>query len=362
VRARLALALGALAAAACTKQRPKERPPLADPIASYDGDPVQAMKAELADQILAAYQRDEPPEVDTATISPEIGPARIGVGPGDVLITADDFARAPSRWPLFLAARAEVRSRRLDVQLARDRSAAYVSDELAWRIPACGRIATVPMRLTALYAHDGDRWVQVFEHLSFARQPTIDKTGLVGRPFDSALQSRDLADELSRGVARASGFVADDATLLGPAVTDLWTGPIAVAAIPALASEDRRVGLVGRNPQTSTIAYWVGNFTMGGTGKIRVRGTFVFELRAHEQAPSDPPPAAPPKKKFGLPRTSEARELQNPCTREGQACRWVLVQAHVSQPIRDKDLATTVFGVSLAQPYVPEQPLGVACD
>lgn len=339
---------------------------LADPVAAYDGDPVQAMKSELADQILAAYQRDEPPEVDTAMLSPEIGPARIGVGPGDILITADDFARAPSRWPLFLGpqARAEVRSRRLDVQLARDRSAAYVSDELAWRIPACGRIATIPMRLTALYAHDGDRWVQVFEHLSFARPPAVDDAGLVGRPFETAIESRDLADELSRGIARASGFVADDATLLGPAVSDTWTGPIAFAAVPGLVTEHRRVGLLGRNPRTATIAYWVGNFTMDG-GKIRVRGTFVFELRARDA--TDPPPPIPTapsdkKRKSAVAWGAEARELQNPCTREGEACRWVLVQAHVSQPIRDKELATKVFGVSLAEPYVPEQPLGVACD
>ena len=35
----------------------------------------------------------------------------------------------------------------------------------------CGRTAVIPLRITTLYAHDGDRWVPVFEHLSFGRTP-----------------------------------------------------------------------------------------------------------------------------------------------------------------------------------------------
>ncbi|MCX5745566.1 MAG: hypothetical protein NT062_24075 [Proteobacteria bacterium] len=356
--------------AACPKRPPKERIQLADPVTSYDGDPVQAMKAELADQILLAYQRDESPDVDTATIAAEIGPARIGVGPGDVLISADDFARAPSRWPLFLGpnARAEIRSKRLSIELARDRSAAYVSDELAWRIPACGRTATIPIRVTALYAHDGDRWVQVFEHLSFAHPPAVDPEGLVGKPFKSATApDRDLVDELSRGVssdvARQGGIVADDATMIGPVVNDSWEGPSAVASIPALISDDRRVGLVGRDPASSTIAYWVGNFTMQvpGGGRVRVRGTFVFEHR--KRAPTTVALDAPePRRRTLAERAEAAFHAVNPCATDASTCRWTLVQAHVSQAIRDKDLATTVFGASLVQPYVPEQPLGVSCD
>ncbi len=330
-------ALLLLAVAGCPHPAPKSRVVLADPVASIDGDPVQAMKAELADQILTSYERDEPPDVDTGMIARDVGPARFGVGPGDVLITPDDFARVPSRWPLFLGREApfEIRSKRLAVELSADRSAAWMSDEISWRIPTCGRTAVVPMRVTALYAHDGDRWVQVFEHLSYARAPVPDAEGLIGKAFKSATADRDLSDALSHGVARTSGFVADDATLIGPAPTDLWQGVEAQAALPTtLIAEDRRIGFVGRASELATIAYWVGNFVIDvpahgvvPAGKVRLRGTFVFERRKH-----------------------------------GETTRWMLVQAHVSAPIRDLDLASAVFGVSLVTPFVPSQPLSVSCD
>ena len=352
---RLAVILALVAATSgCRKKTPAARPLLGDPVASFDGDPLVAMRDELADQVLASYGRDEPPDVETRMISRAIGPARIGVGPGDVLVTADDFARAPSRWPLYLGheAKLDLQSKRLAVELAADRSAAWVSDEVSWRIPACGRTAVVPMRMTALFAHDGDRWVPVYEHLSFARPPVPDAEGLIGKAIKSASVDRDLSDALSHAVARTPGFVAPDATLIGPTPDDLWRGPEAIQSIPpVLVAEDRRIGLVGRVADTATVAYWIGNFVIdvparGGkpAGKVRVRGTFAFERRLYV-APGQTPPTPAPK-----------------CSDDPKACRWLLVQAHVSAPIRDLDLATGVFGVSLATPYVSDQPLSLSCD
>jgi len=54
-------------------------------------------------------------------------------------------------------------------------------------------------------------------------------------------------------------------------------------------------------------------------GKVRLRGTFVFEKRAG---------------------------------------KWLVVQAHVSKPIDDIDLAQRVFGTAL----VSEKPLQITCD
>src|SRR5262249_30730506 len=154
------------------------------------------MVAELQDDILASYERDEPPDVETQMIPPAVGPARIGVGPGDVLY-ADELQRAPSRWPLRVAAgtQSSVRSKRLDIHFALDKqvSAAWMSDELSWRITMCGRTSVIPLRITALYAHDGDRWVQVFEHLSFAQVPVprLDASGaLLGKPIANAQLSK----------------------------------------------------------------------------------------------------------------------------------------------------------------------------
>ena len=170
-----ALATAALLVlAACP---PPPRPPpahLHENGASADDDETRLARlvAELREDILLSYERDEPPETETGTLDPTVGAARIGVGPGDFLIAAE-LERAPSRWPLFVSrdARTGVVSKRLEIHVAQDQSAAWMSDELSWRIGMCGRTAVIPLRATALYAHDGDRWVEVFEHLSFGDVP-----------------------------------------------------------------------------------------------------------------------------------------------------------------------------------------------
>src|SRR6185436_8106547 len=157
---------------------------------------------ELQDDILASYERDEPPELDSSMIVPAIGTARIGAGPGDVYI-AGDLARAPSRWPLDVdrSMRTDVRSKNLSIQVAADQTAAWMSDELSWRIETCGRTAVIPLRITALYAHDGDRWIPVFEHLSFGWAPTpLDAPP--PKAIKTEVVSGDLRDELSGVLGR----------------------------------------------------------------------------------------------------------------------------------------------------------------
>jgi hypothetical protein len=247
-----------------------------------------------------------------------------------------------------------VRSTRLDIHLAADpsASAAWMSDEVSWRITLCGRIAVIPLRITALYAHDGDRWVQVFEHMSFGDVPRPYADGLRGLQMPSAVVQRELADELSRTLApllyhqatRIPDIVSldpkhlaeDDPSqpaptlLLAPDPDGEWHGEddVARAAVVdgVLHPDDRRVGTVGPSVATSRIAYWVGNIVadlaarpgMKG-GKVRLRGTFVFEKRKD---------------------------------------RWVVVQGHVSKPIDDLDLAQAVFGTAL----LSEKPLAITCD
>jgi len=110
---------------ACAKPVVKEAQPLVDPVATNDGDRLSAMKTELENDILESYDRDEAPELETGMLSPAIGGARIGVGPGDMLI-AQDLRRAPSRWPLNVdrATLTSVRSKRLAVSFAIDETAA----------------------------------------------------------------------------------------------------------------------------------------------------------------------------------------------------------------------------------------------
>jgi hypothetical protein len=228
--------------------------------------------------------------------------------------------------------------------------------------------------MTALYAHDGDRWVQVFEHLSWARVPmpyfAVDATGKVSNVLRGAsmiqrgenpIVDRKLADELSGVIQallsrqpervkqvvsldpqhRAEGDPSQAAPtlLLAPDPEGEWHGEQEVAHLElvdgSLRAEDRRVGTVGPSVSRSTIAYWVGNFVaelaarpgIEAGSKVRLRGTFVFEKRSNG--------------------------------------RWIVVQGHLSEPIDDIDLAADVLGSSLAmseQDFLRKKPLQVTCD
>lgn len=369
-RARVgALGLAVAALAGCQGARSKGTAPLADPVAGTDGNVIAAMVAELQDDVLAAYERDEPPEIETGMLDPQIGGARIGVGPGDVLV-AGELERAPSRWPLRIdpSMPTDVRSKRLETHLAQDYSAAWVADEISWRIAMCGRTAVIPLRITMLYAHDGDRWVPVFEHMSFARKAEPQRDGtLYGKPIPSKVPSSDFKDELSnivgpllsqqpsRGRALASG---PEAMLLGPDITAEWHGPDVLTAVltpgPAKKVEDRRIGYVGRSLGKSTIAYWIGNVVAElparpgiAAGKVRLRTTFVFERRRQIKADD----------------ANTRRFAGKSCAEDGTDCAWVLVQGHVSQPIGDQDLANRVFGTALESPNLESgEALQVTCD
>ncbi len=349
---RLAMALALLVACGTTKP-----PPVLHDISTTGADTEDERRdrklAELKDDILSSYERDEPPDFETAMIGGDVGGARIGVGPDDVLYDRKGAARAPGRWPLDIDRDlTDIRSKHLEIHLAGKRGdvpAAWMSDELSWRITTCGRTAVIPLRMTALYAHDGDRWVVVFEHMSFAPPPSPEGQPL-GKTVPSAIVNHwtDLADSLSRVVdpvlthqVTAADSIPADALLIGPKLEDEWRGPVQIAAGHVVESrlidEDRRIGTIGRTPGKSTIAYWVGTFvtdqpTRPGEppARVRLRGTFVFESRPIDGKSSCP----------------------------GDNCRWQLVQGHVSTPIGDYDLAKKVFGAAL----ISDTPLRVRCD
>jgi len=329
-----------------------------------DATRLARLFAELQDDILTSYDRDEPPDLDTGMIDPRVGTARIGAGPGDVYL-AGDLARAPSRWPLDVdrSTRTEVRSKHLEIQIAADQSAAWMADELSWRIAMCGRTAVIPLRLTALYAHDGDRWVPVFEHLSFGWPPTPSDAPLP-KPIKTEVSSGDLKDELSGVLGRSLLRTPHDplvaaqdpsAMVLGPDAGDEWHGAAVLdARLPAGKLEDRRVGTVGRSRDTATIAYWVGNYIADiparpwvPAGKVRMRVTHVFEKRRLAA------------KDRAAPEVTSCAQDDRPGARKPPGdCHWMLVQSHVSQPITDEELTRQVFGSAL----IAAKPLKLDCS
>jgi len=357
------LALVLLVACQSAQPKPPVVPDVTVPVTDTEVERRQRMIAELQDDILSSYERDEPPDLDTELIDPRIGPARIGVGPGDVLFGLEVRERASSRWPLRVdkTLKSAVRSKRLDIHLSSDKqvSAAWMSDELSWRITFCGRTAVIPLRVTALYAHDGDRWVQVIEHLSFGRQPMPAADGaLVGRPMADAIIDTRLSDELGHAVVtlfsqqsdRVRGLVALDpehraeddprqpapSFLLAPDPDSEWHGDDDVARVQIadgklVKIQDRRVGVIGRSVAKATIAYFVANLVVdlrvhpgSPSSQVLLRGTFVFERRGDQ---------------------------------------WVLVQGHVSEPISDYALASRVFGTALESVNLESgEALRLTCD
>jgi hypothetical protein len=351
VRALLAV-LPALLAGCPSPPKPPSTPSETATTREDDATRLARLYAELQDDILTSYERDEPPDQDSAMIDPKVGAARIGAGPGDVYIAAE-LRRAPSRWPLDVdhATRTEVRSKNLAIHIAADQSAAWMADELSWRIEVCGRTAVIPLRVTALYAHEGDRWISVFEHLSYGQAGPASLDNVAPKPIATEVASSELEAALQDIVERSllrtprdPQALAQDATslVLGPGAADEWAArQVLGARVPAGELEQHRVAAVGRRGQEPTIAYWVGNYLadVPGRGAVGMRATFVFEKRP---APS---------------RDSKKLETRV-CRTDPASCRWTLVQSQLSQPISDDQLTSAVFGTALLSP----KPLMLDCS
>ena len=132
----------------------------------------------------------------------------------------------------------------------------------------------IPLRVTMLYARDGDRWVPIFEHMSFGQIPAPRRDGtLYGTRIPSKVASYpDMVDELSSAMSpvlslgknrTAALATGPEAMLLGPNIDAEWHGLDMLRATilpgPARNVEDRRIGFVGRSVDKATIAYWIGN-------------------------------------------------------------------------------------------------------
>lgn len=330
-----------LALAACTQRTPVGKSTVVgDPFAGDNGDETPILRRELESEVLDSYQRDDRiAEGDWAgVISPDLGIVRFGVAPGDEDVTTRG-GPPPRRLPLGLAV-AEgmapcdhvLRSKKLELHLADDGGTAWVSDEVAACAIVCGKIALVPLRLSAVYVRGGDRWVVAAEHLSYA-QPAA---ALIARgerraaPLDAASSARSWGPALTRLAATAIAATAPDARAAVFATTPdalaWWPDPAHELRGPALASGpsltdafdadqiELEAGRIGLGPALTggqgTIAWWAGTIAIsahGATGAVplRLRALFVFERRP---------------------------------------IGWRVVHAHVSAPIDDAELAHDIGG------------------
>lgn len=89
----------------------------------------------------------------------------LGVTPNDIVFGVEPKELAIDR-RIFPHYSPRVLSKNLDVHLSQDGSVAWVFDEISYRVQYMNREASIPIRLTAIYVRDGERWVLVGENRS----------------------------------------------------------------------------------------------------------------------------------------------------------------------------------------------------
>jgi len=90
----------------------------------------------------------------------------VGVTPSDIIVGKSPAALGEDR-RLYRERDVQILSKNLDVHLSRDGSVGWVYDEISLRVGFEGREASIPIRSTAVYVRDVDRWVLAAEHLSY---------------------------------------------------------------------------------------------------------------------------------------------------------------------------------------------------
>jgi hypothetical protein len=355
---RRALALAALLLAGCPKPTTGAKAtPVGDPFSGESSDETAVLRHELESEVRESYERDEVSTTEDwqDVLDPSLGIVRFGVRPGDEQVVTKG-ATPPRRLPLRIVASDDgagaceetLRSNDLRVYLSPDASTAWVTDELTACVPACGKQALLPLRLSAVYVRGGDRWVLAVEHLSYP-QPAAS---LIARGDDHATaidsfvsrraSAPDLANLVPSAIAetvpadRESTFATDGQALAwwpdpahelrgaaisgGPSLTDAFDAA-------SITTEGARLGI---GPQTGpgAIAWWAGMILvkartgLGGENNevpLRLRGTFVMRR--------DPD-------------------------------RWRIVQSHVSAPIDDQTLAHEIA----ADAKIVDGRIIVPCD
>ena len=164
--------LGVLAVsllAACPRPAPRERPPPPETRPEPVEVPREVLEHDLEATVMENYShltlgnfgayRDSLAGDQSITL--------IGVMPDDVVVgrrprdAARDRRLYPMLGPTILA-------KNLEVHMAEDGSVGWVFDEMSYRVPYGGRTASIPIRNTAVFVRDFDRWVLALEHQSYA--------------------------------------------------------------------------------------------------------------------------------------------------------------------------------------------------
>lgn len=321
----------------------------------------------------------------------------VGIGPSDVTANnsrdclhtsssaptsateACDYARDRlpfRRRPLCLpdspvdAACQGIYSKRLNLHVSRDHEVAWVFDELSYRLPHNRRQAAIPLRFSAVFVRDVERWVMVQEHISY---PLPDRL-TVALAEDDQLSA---PDDLATGQHSSDVFVALARAYLAPSEADRARLNQDRQALLALSpsqrdeqdprtsgfSDDRIVvfpdprgeyhgietlsarSLIDRFGPKTTLQFRSPRIFLSSSEQVAWMAANL-ELQITAPAAS----GAAQKRSIGL-RLTAVFERDEP----GE---WHLMQAHMSVPIRKQQLETQMFGRGLAEDDVLTEPAG----
>jgi hypothetical protein len=256
-----------------------------------------------------------------------------GLSPLDVVLDHRQTARDRR---LYRRLGPTLLSKNLDVHLSTDGSVGWVFDDVSYRVPYIGREASIPIRTTAMFVRDVERWVMVMEHQSYALPiDEIISMGAAGRLpqprrfktiFDKKSgQARQvlsivgrLHNDDSERYRRRKIASADDALVVLPG-PDEHHGNFANQS-PSLASlfgDGTTVGIRDYRIQVARskeVAWMAANLVVHTTVnddavEFGLRGTYVLENRENHG--------------------------------------WMVVQMHVAAPIFERELSRRVFGTGM---------------
>ena len=222
-------------------------------------------------------------------------------------------------------------SKNLDTRISKTGAVGWMFDEISFRVPVEGRWASVPIRLTAVFTRDVDRWVLAMDHWSYARPTQVAREAAVATgAMDTNRKGNEvntlisLVGRLENGDkrTRAEGRSRADGSLL------LLPGPEAefrgeqIGAAPTLLQLFGIKGTVGVRQhrievaETGDVAWMAANLVItGGPEPLPLRATYVFE--------------------------------------HGER-GWQVVQQHVSAPVPGSFFEKLLFGEEPAQVGEPE--------
>ena len=249
-----------------------------------------------------------------------------GVTPSDLLV-----GRSPAKLRkdrrLFKQRQPRILSKNLEVHLSKDGSVGWVSDEASYRVDFEGREASIPIRSTAVYVRDVDRWVMAAEHLSYG-VPIADVLRLAAGGELHAMPPL----KTSFGGSRKR-----TAPLLG-----LVGSFINIGGAEVLAATDTLVLLPGqeqefRDGEALALAQIFGDRSTAALREFRIqfakskRVAWILASLAIRTERNGDTVEVPLRASFVL-------------EREGQG-DWGIVQAHVSAPLLESQISERVFGV-----------------